>query len=198
MCQKWSENWFNSSWVIFSNRKKLNRIDIVWKCKIFQHFNLIYQWNVSKMVGKLVQFELGYFSNQMKLNRMDLVLKCKIFQHYDSIYQRNVSKIVGKLVQRQLGYFFESKETESNRHSLKMQNFPTFWLDLSMKTTVVWTQRERQLNRNGKWVAVLFNGISPRVVSDVLDDYWTATMPIAFFFLTSPEQKRQKWNESNK
>ena len=78
------------------------------------------------MVGKLVQFELGYFSNQMKLNRMDLVLKCKIFQHYDSIYQRNVSKIVGKLVQRQLGYFFESKETESNRHSLKMQNFPTF------------------------------------------------------------------------
>ena len=123
MCQKWSENWFNSSWVIFSNRKKLNRIDIVWKCKIFQHFNLIYQWNVSKMVGKLVQFELDYFSNQMKLNRMDLVLKCKIFQHYDSIYQRNVSKIVGKLVQRQLGYFFESKETESNRHSLKMQKF---------------------------------------------------------------------------
>ena len=66
------------------------------------------------------------FSNRKKLNRMDLVFKYKIFQRFDSIYQWNVSKMVGKLVQLKLGYFFESKEIESNRHSLKMQNFPTF------------------------------------------------------------------------
>ena len=132
----WMKNLISTNEVVFSNWKFPNRMSLVGKWGIFNHFLWIWMKNA-------VLTNEGIFSNWKFLNRMSLVGKWGIFN--DFLW--NWCKLDEKCCFYKWSECYELKETESNEPSVKMTNIPIFSnIDLPW---ICWKWVPKQRDREG-------------------------------------------------